>query len=154
MLVCSSLTVLQRLGTEQLLLSQRRTLRGFIQLSVFSKSLVRNFAHIVFPFFVILMVFNFQIKLLPCLSIRYLRILKGWKTCTTISWKVSKLTRTLWRNYFEFIVITKQFPIISYPNPIYCRAAQKPEPAKEQGFDKRSKGTAQGKAVAGNGNKR
>ena len=51
-------------------------------------------------------------------------------------------------------LLTKQFPIISYPNPTYCRAAQKPEPAKEQGFDKRSKGTAQGKAVAGNGNKR
>ena len=39
-----SLKVLQRLGTEQLLLSQRRILRGFTQLSVFSKSLVCNFA--------------------------------------------------------------------------------------------------------------
>ena len=49
-----SLKVLQRLGTEQRLLSLRRTLRGFIQLSVFSRSLVCNFAVFAFPFLEIL----------------------------------------------------------------------------------------------------
>ena len=52
-----SLKVLQRLGTERLFLSQRRILRGFTQLSVFSKSLVCNFALFGCPLFVMLMVF-------------------------------------------------------------------------------------------------